>query len=520
LFVDYQRLTEKALNGRLRTLGAHFRCLRSDTCTTLEHTRLSELRRIRPLRHMVTRPLAGLPAMRLSLLRYSPPYSGSGHFAVSVRLLLPLLLALAASPSSSAAQALSSGLELPIDMNAASPSARSLGVGGAFVAIVDDPSAALTNPAGLPLVQGSQLLTEVTGRRLATAFLQKGRISGPVTNVGVDSVPHPAFGESVDSRLALSFTGFAHTRGHSSIALYRHELVDLRQEARGEGVFQFYDSGRPGDSPHRRQYPYIAERTLTVTAYGVAAGHRIGSHLSVGAAFSILDLSLHSAIRSYDLTAFFGPPDFTSERVALTQTGDEVATACTVGVLWDTRRLRIGGSFRQGANFTFTEEDFQGELRLPHTFSAGALLRLSESVTLIADFVHVSYSRLKDDFVDGQILFLGDAALALRNTNELHAGLEYAIAPRRRLAPVVRVGGWFEPDHSVRYEHLSPYDPLTDEVLLFVLHPRDGRLHLTAGVGVDIAPRLQVNGALDFSPSRRTISMSATMRLSKPAGSR
>jgi len=67
------------------------------------------------------------------------------------------------------------------------PGARSLGLGGAFVALADDATAAFANPAGL--VQLTRPEVSIEGRywSYSTPFTAGGRISGQPTGIGLDT---------------------------------------------------------------------------------------------------------------------------------------------------------------------------------------------------------------------------------------------------------------------------------------------------------------------------------------------
>jgi hypothetical protein len=76
---------------------------------------------------------------------------------------------------------------VPLQLSFSDPGARSMGFGGAFVALADDATAALANPAGL--VQLARPEVSIEGRRwsYSTPFVQSGRVEGLPSGFGIDT---------------------------------------------------------------------------------------------------------------------------------------------------------------------------------------------------------------------------------------------------------------------------------------------------------------------------------------------
>ncbi len=87
--------------------------------------------------------------------------------------LILLLIGLLAPAGVSAQEAV-----VPLQFSFSDPGARSIGFGGAFVALADDATAAFANPAGL--VQLLRPEVSIEGRRwsYSTPFTEGGRIEG------------------------------------------------------------------------------------------------------------------------------------------------------------------------------------------------------------------------------------------------------------------------------------------------------------------------------------------------------
>ncbi len=87
-------------------------------------------------------------------------------------------------------------VQLPLQFDFLPPGARSVGMGSAFIAAADDATAAFTNPAGLARLGRREISAELRFKRLETPFLFGGRITGTVTNIGLDTIPTPCTGKT------------------------------------------------------------------------------------------------------------------------------------------------------------------------------------------------------------------------------------------------------------------------------------------------------------------------------------
>ena len=68
------------------------------------------------------------------------------------------------------------------------PGARSMGFGGAFVALADDATAAFANPAGLVQITRPEVSLEGRYWDYSTPFVERGRFEGEPTGIGIDVI--------------------------------------------------------------------------------------------------------------------------------------------------------------------------------------------------------------------------------------------------------------------------------------------------------------------------------------------
>jgi hypothetical protein len=104
------------------------------------------------------------------------------------------------------------------------PRRQSLAVGGAFAGLADDATATFANPAGLTQLGASEVSVEFRGSWVTTQFLQAGRLSGTVTNIGNDTIAGPVSGDSSGSHVGVGFAAgvYTHPSHRWVIAGYRH----------------------------------------------------------------------------------------------------------------------------------------------------------------------------------------------------------------------------------------------------------------------------------------------------------
>ena len=141
-------------------------------------------------------------------------------------MLLAALIVLA--PRTGLAQ---TSLQIPLQFDFLNPGAKSLAVGGAFAGLADDATATFANPAGLTQLGASEVSVEFRGSWVTTQFLQAGRLSGTVTNIGDDTIAGAVFGDSSGSHFGVGFAAgvYTHPSHRWVIAGYRHELARVDQ---------------------------------------------------------------------------------------------------------------------------------------------------------------------------------------------------------------------------------------------------------------------------------------------------
>lgn len=412
-------------------------------------------------------------------------------------------------------------LQIPLQFDFLNPGARSLAVGSAFAGMADDATAGFTNPAGLTILTIPEVSFEVRGRRLESPFLFGGRLSGSVTNIGIDTVPEAIYRDSIAESTGLSYLSIVVPRPRWSIAAYRHELIRLDQQFEAQGVFQ---------GPVFREAALRARREVNITTYGVAGAYRWHPRVSVGGGLTLHQFQLDAQFERF-FPDFYDAPTFApGERLQnAEQHSDEVGIGFNVGTLIRLYEptgpagagpdlVQLGAVYRKGANFDF--EGFEGTLsnpttrngtfRTPDAFAVGAAVRFIQRATATAEVTWVQYESLLDGYISAQFGNLGkDANFKIDNGVEFHAGFEYLFDAR--WFPALRVGAWRDPDHAVRYEVPASPDFFDNRFGAYI-PARGASMHYTFGGGLALSRRLEANVGVDLSERTRQISVSAVVR--------
>jgi long-chain fatty acid transport protein len=412
-------------------------------------------------------------------------------------------------------------LQVPVEFDFLNPGARSMSLGNAFVALADDATAAFTNPAGLTVLSRMEITIEGRGRRTQSPFLDRGRLSGTVTNNGIDTISGPSYSNSLDSSFAPSFISFVYPHQNKwAVAFYRHELTATDNTFQTQGVFQF----QPTIRADIRETPLVATRDLTVTNYGGAVAYRVNPSLTIGAGLSTSHLSLDSTFTRFAPFPFYAAATYNPTLAVFeaTQTGSDNGFGGSVGVLWKLHRtFQIGAVVRKGPTFQFqqslrdlpsgTPATTSGPFKVPAVVAGGFAYRPTDNVTITFEDTFVHYKSLIDDYINLQAAPSGKQAnFTIDNNNQVHGGVEYTFvnAPK---TPSVRVGYWFDPAHAIEYKAPSPGD-LTDERFAAYLPGETALHHFTFGAGLPISEKFELNGAADLSARRNFYSILAVIR--------
>ncbi|HEX3067194.1 MAG TPA: outer membrane protein transport protein [Thermoanaerobaculia bacterium] len=434
-----------------------------------------------------------------------------------------------------------------LQFNFGNPGARSLGMGGAFLGLADDASAAEANPAGLTILRKPEISIEGRNYQEQQVFTTSGTYPDLVRT----GFSH------YSQRIDPTFASFVYPTKHFTFGAYYHEplrnegtgqVVPIRNDFTGQiktDVPNFYlpvdtngngiggpvnfaqcQALRQKSFPGCIEYtvlPFLSSVKIQEKTFGLAVAYKIGN-FSFGAT---------ARAQRFNETAFTfrvtPTGDFSSISVQATsdiRNNNDVAKdkqdiTFTGGFKWaPSDKFSVGGVYKQGAKYvapTFASTEntnFQfvkvadTTFHIPDVYGLGVSVRPIPVLTINADAVRVKYSNLVDDFVSiNSTVRAINKAYKADDALELHLGGEYFFSTKIPFA--VRAGYWRDPEHSITYT-----GPVTniDEVGPAILFPKTKALnHVSVGAGL-AWPRFQIDAAYDRSQLFRVGSISMVTR--------
>jgi long-subunit fatty acid transport protein len=403
-----------------------------------------------------------------------------------------------------------------IEFSFSNPGARSMGFGGAFVALADDATAAFANPAGLVQLSRPEVSVEARSWSYSTAYTRGGRAAGEPTGIGIDTVAVPLKGEwSVDTG-GISFLSFVYPGKRWALALFQHELINFELSEEIQGIFG------PGAVFAGTLRGPIERGSFDqeVVTRGLAAGVRVSDRLSVGLGLSYFDPEIFwmgidylpddDTLEGYFAEASFPPHRLSHVVVGGTEKGDWGLNAGLLLTL--SKGWKLGAVYREGPEFELAGETEAGPAHpflppgsvesvdtpwaFPDVYGLGVSYRSGDGRwTAGLEWDRVEYSVLIES-LSPRLCCPGDF---IADGDELRLGVEYAFLG---LTPVVavRLGLWRDPDHR---QGTTSEDPFLRAELL----PGEDELHYAAGLGVAFGT-FQLDLGVDLSEVRDTASLS------------
>lgn len=419
-------------------------------------------------------------------------------------------------------------IQTATQFNFLAPGARSLGLGGAFLGLADDATAAYANPAGLTQLIVAELSIEGRSWSYTSLFVERGHVFGAPSGLGIDVVEGLHEGAMSDETDGLSFLSYAHVKERWALAVYRHVLASFRASQLSEGIFL--------ESSGFRTSPLRSRLGLKIVGSGVAGAWEVSEELSIGLGVASYDFTLASSTERFAVRRLtgdpaldvlpgyrYGPTDLAPDNVLQIQAehGEDEDIGAHGGLLWrPSERWSFGAVYRDGPEFDFigtftggpastepgridTSVGGRGMFHVPDLWGLGVAFRLSDAALLTLDWDHVDYSDVDDDLLNMIRVGRSDPEnYVVDSGDEIHLGFEY-VALRLRYPVALRLGAWLDPDHKIHYIGERPiaqarFRSGTDEI------------HLSAGLGL-VVGKVQIDLAGDVSDRVDTLSLSTVV---------
>jgi long-chain fatty acid transport protein len=434
-----------------------------------------------------------------------------------------------------------------LQFNFGNPGARALGMGGAFVGLADDASAAEANPAGLTILRKPEVSLEARNYEEAQLFTTSG------TFPAVVRTPFTHYSD----RVVVTFASAVYPiKNKFTVGIYYHEPLknqgggvvfpvfnqttgkletqtpNFYLPTAGGGPISLADCTALRNSTHNpaacleyRVDPFISALDVRQRTFGLAGAWQVTPKFSVGAHVR------YQVFKEGAFTFRFDPDTFDAKNVTVQATAhtdganvnltQEHDITFGVGFKWvPYDKLSFGGVYKQGPKFNaptfFAGAQTNGQFvqvadttfHDPDIAGLGVSYRPIPTLTVNADADYVKYSNLVDNFVSvvADVTDLNHPFVA-NNVTELHIGAEYFFAMKVPFA--IRAGYWRDPAHSVTWN-----GPLTraDYVAEALLYPKtQDQNHRSIGGGF-AWPKFQIDFAYDTSKYYKVGSISMVTR--------
>jgi long-subunit fatty acid transport protein len=411
------------------------------------------------------------------------------------------------------------------------PGARALGMGGAFLGMADDSSAAEANPAGLTALVRPEITMEVRNSKT----LQSLATNGNYDPADPSSVTYDDF--TANSRRAeIAFGSFVIPRGNWRVAGYFHSALEFENEAnalytqnRFGGIsindIRFYLGPNGYVSQDAcvalgsqcsgyRLYPYYTGVNVDLETWGLALAYKVSDNFSIGGAYKY---------QKFTEEAVTFRTDFTLNPLAfLAQTSDDEDYSYSIGFKLGSPRskwnmggvYKTGGSFQapvflgqfdENFNISNVEQTSNPKFNVPDVYGLGLSYNPMPPLRINIDAVQINYSDLVDNM---QSVFNGvkeDPQYKREDVTELHVGAEYYFL-NSRIPWALRAGWWRDPEHALKWA-----GPISNpgQGSVGILFPEgEDRDHYSIGVGVAFT-NIQIDAAYDTSDKYKVGSLSA-----------
>lgn len=365
---------------------------------------------------------------------------------------------------------------LGVDFRFNNPGARANAMGGAFIGLADDATAAYTNPAGLTILTEPEFSIEYKIGEITTHFQ--------------DEVSKKEFDDTVSG---LSFLSYVYPAENATIAFFRHQLLNT------ESNFVWQDTNNDLQN---------VQVSLDAVTLGIGAGFKLTDTFSFGLSIGMAQLDYDVKSRRFDTTQSPPYPDV-EEWEALSETDN--AEHYTISLLWNPfEGFNIGLVYRIGPEFETVKrryrwfdpdsipgngDEFYGLewehdhiLKIPDVYGLGFSFRFLSNLTATLDINYIEYSDLADDFVDEDGAQSTD--WKIDDEFEVRLGLEYII-DINEMPLALRAGYYYRPDHRLQYKGTTDADLLR----LFGKKGDDDDHIFSLGFGAVLTEKLQLDVA-------------------------
>lgn len=395
------------------------------------------------------------------------------------------------------------------------PGARAMAMGGAFIALSDDPTAAFFNPAGLVNLDKPQLVAEF-------------KLDSPksLRAAGWNSFTTGDLTEFSDDVIEPSFGSFAIPFGNLTAAISATNILNYYEE------FTLESRLVPGTSEVLN--PVSGMLNLDGYVFALSVALRLNDYWAFGASMgvSLTYMTTRNTVLTVNSSDYSNTSgDAVRETVV---DGSDTGTYFNFGFLFTpSDTFRLGVSFNHFPPMTYSQDLYVSgtqetglhyntieiNLDAPDRLGAGLMWNPAERLIVTADGLLIFYSHMKEVIVasdNDPVLGYerGDNISSLftqKNRLEARAGLEYRLGTVERPF-FLRAGLFMIQDHRAVYDGSDTAMKYEWNVTDYSTQINDPQFGFTGGLGFSLSDTLSVNAAYATADYGQQILLSATWK--------
>jgi long-subunit fatty acid transport protein len=392
------------------------------------------------------------------------------------------------------------------------PGARSTAMGGAFIGLADDATAAEANPAGLTILTKPEVSFEYRG-----TWYDPDKLNS-INGLNIEGVNFAVSSRNnLDNLNQPSFLSVIFPAGSSTYGFSRQESV--RQKGNIDERFDL--TFQTDQGPLSVTLLSLADVDQKVVNWNFSYAAKISKSWSVGATLRYSQLNWQNEVRNGVFLLGTAVPQYTT-----TIDDTDNAFAFDIGTLGKLgEHASWGLVYKRNPKFEVTETStgtgafappegpINNVLKIPDTFGGGIAIKPSDSITLNADFVYVKYSDLTDSLVPRYNIITvparpGSLSYKVDNKTEFHIGVEYVVM-LKNTPLALREGYYRKPANSLL---VSGSDTVDRQLLDTIFGKRDDENHFTLGSGFVFGQHFQIDWAADIAKSVSSFVLSTVVR--------
>jgi len=404
--------------------------------------------------------------------------------------------------------------------NLINPGARSLALGGAFISLADDATAAQANPAGLAYLLRKEYFIEFRGvdnggdvAEFSDSFPTGGGVTVASSSNQSDSS-------------GVSFASFVLPVKRFTFGVSLQEALNIERVTENGYSLLF---GTPANVVSAVGVGSLDVYQLNLNA---SAGFRVSDQLALGVSLVVSKLDVDSSLRTTivdDAGVITGSPTPPSLDFATRTEDEDVDFGVNVGIIGiPSRSVRLGAVYRKAPEFSVEIEDQPGEdvfnttprirrdpgnvFKTPDSYGAGVSWQMTGRLMVALDVERIEYSDLLDGFLPGVNVLTGPGAeFKVDDATEVRVGCEYVLFGPERIPIALRAGLLTQSDNRLRASSTGAKQAGGAGSLRFpegFFPGGDDEIHGTGGLGLAF-PRLKLDFGFDLGPSNNEFVLSA-----------